>query len=260
MKTHTIFILLAFIGLASFGQSTPGELSFSFTSLPNDGNFSPRHVLAVWVENNEGNFVQTLKLRADRRVKYLYTWNQVSTGNTTDAVTGATLNSHETHKLNWDLTDASGNLVTDGDYKMRVEYTSEHAQGPLLEINFNKSTETVSLQPSNATYFENLSLTYTPESTTGLDKNISGENIRFWPNPANDFIKFTLNISQNEEINIGLYDLNLKKVAHIFSGSTSDGVKSFTWNLDKSLIKSGTYFIVLQGSNSIYAERIIILE
>jgi hypothetical protein len=260
MKKYIAFCYLAVFALVTNGQTTAGELSFGFTSLPNDGNFSPRHVLAVWVEDSGGKFIQTLKLRADKRKQYLYTWNNVTSGNTTDAITGATLNSHETHNLNWNLTDAGGNLIADGDYKIRVEYTSAHAQGPLLEIIFNKSAETLSLQPSNATYFENISLNYTPESTTGNAPSLLQEKIKYWPNPVKNFITFSLYFYEKEELSIGLYDINLKNVATIFSGDTPTGENSFTWNVDRSLIKPGNYFIVIQNSKSIYSERIIIVE
>jgi len=67
---------------------------------------------------------KTLKKRAANREQYLYTWRATSNQNVVDAVTGATLSSHETHRVTWDCRDTAGAVVPDGDYRIRVEFTS----------------------------------------------------------------------------------------------------------------------------------------
>ena len=42
---------------------------------------------------------------------------------------------------------ANGTLVDDGNYVLRVEYTSEHAQGPLMAVSFSKGTAPVTVTP-----------------------------------------------------------------------------------------------------------------
>jgi hypothetical protein len=248
-----------FISLSK-SQETQGNVSFSFTTTANDGSFSPKHVLAVWVENSGGSFVKTLKLNADKRKQYLYTWNSKSTGNTTDAITGATLSSHQSHSLNWNMHDVSGNVVSDGDYSLRVEYTSAHAQGPLLSVNFNKSTSSVSLQPSDASYFKTISLSWVPENTTGIGAGIFITTPRIWPNPIKD--KFSLEISSNSNqlIIISIYDMNLRKLQSLYEGYIEEGVTRKSFQIDNSSLKEGNYFIVFENGNSIHAEKVMILK
>jgi hypothetical protein len=153
------FAILVIFSLNAFAQ-TAGQLNFTITTLPNGNSYSPKHVLAIWVETESGTFVKTLKLNAGARKEYLFSWIASSSQNTTDAITGSTLESHITHNVSWNGTNISGTLVNDGNYKIIVEYTSEHAQGPKASFTFNKSNNQVSLQPSNETYFNNISLSF----------------------------------------------------------------------------------------------------
>ena len=56
---------------------TEGEMNFTVRTVTVNGNFSPKHVLAIWVEDSKG-FVLSRKLRAVKRKQYLYTWNTQS--------------------------------------------------------------------------------------------------------------------------------------------------------------------------------------
>jgi len=113
------------------------------------------------VEDADG-FVLTRKLRAEKRKEYLYTWNGKSAGNVTDASTGATLSSHQSHTVTWDCTDKDGAIVPDGVYKVYVEFTDAHIQGPLRMVAFTKGPEAVSLTPDDDTNFKDLSLLFEP--------------------------------------------------------------------------------------------------
>lgn len=162
------FFLLAFIVcFTSFVSdlksqtATDGEMTFSVSTVTANGNFSPRHVLAIWVEDQSG-FVLTRKLRGDNRKEYLYTWNNNSGGNVVDATTGATLSSHQTHTVTWDCRNVNGELVSDGEYKVIVEFTEEHAQGPLREVTFTKASGTVSLTPADDANFTDIELIFEP--------------------------------------------------------------------------------------------------
>ncbi|MEZ5197447.1 MAG: hypothetical protein R2764_13940 [Bacteroidales bacterium] len=70
--------LLFFLGYhATQAKSDPkasaGELTFSVRTVTENGNYAPRHVLAIWVEDANG-FVKTRKAMANQRKQYLYTW------------------------------------------------------------------------------------------------------------------------------------------------------------------------------------------
>jgi len=141
--------------------NTAGEVTFTVRTVPYTGNYAPKHVLAIWIENN-GDFVKTRKAMANQRKQYLYTWHAASNYNTVDAITGPTLNNHQTHTVSWDCTDLDGMIVPDGEYEIWVEFTDKHAQGPLYTIAFEKGTTSQSMSPPDETYFKDLELVYNP--------------------------------------------------------------------------------------------------
>ncbi len=153
-------------------ENTPGVVTFKVTTLPAGGTYSPRHVFAIWIEK-DGVFVKTRKAMANQRKQYLYKWAASSNYNVTDAITGATLTSHQTHTVQWNCTNVSGNVVPDGAYTLVVEFTDKHAQGPFYTIQFNKGTQPVLITPPNQTYLINMELTYTPDIVNG-DANCDG--------------------------------------------------------------------------------------
>lgn len=160
----TIGMLVSFSKPAKSAQ-TAGTVTFTFKTVTDNGTYSPKHVMAVWVEDSNG-FVKSRLVQAQQRKQYLYTWIAASGQNSVDAVTGATLSSHQQRTINWDCTDLSGNVVPDGDYTIRVEYTDKHAQGPLTAVTFTKAGSSVHLTPANQTYFTNMDLQYTPAAPT----------------------------------------------------------------------------------------------
>lgn len=145
-------------------ENTEGNMTFTVRTVTVNETFSPRHVLAIWVEDADG-FVLTRKLRADRRKQYLYTWNSNSGGNVTDANTGATLSSHQTHSVTWDCKDKDGTTVPDGEYKVYVEFTEAHKQGPLKELTFTKGPDALALTPEDDTNFKDMALQFEPAIT-----------------------------------------------------------------------------------------------
>jgi len=165
-------ILAVFLLLTSFSDgnkgsvrdNTPGIVTFTVKTVTENGTYSPKNILAIWVEK-DGVFVKTRKAMANQRKQYLYTWRASSNYNVIDAITGPTLTSHQTHTVEWDCTDVNGDVVPDGEYTMRIEYTDKHAQGPLYSISFMKGTEPVTINPANQPYFINMQLTYEPDVT-----------------------------------------------------------------------------------------------
>ncbi len=141
--------------------TSSGEISFTVRTVTQNGNYAPRHVLAIWVEDIDG-FVKTRKAMANQRIQYLYTWKASSNYNVVDAITGSTLTSHQTHTVTWDCTDVDGEIVPDGDYVIWVEFTEKHAQGPLFSLNFTKGPDPISVTPPDETYFKDIEFEFTP--------------------------------------------------------------------------------------------------
>ena len=138
-----------------------GEMTWTVRTVPNGANFSPKHVFAIWIEDENG-FVKTRKAMANQRKQYLYTWKAASNYNVVDAITGPTMTSHQTHTVTWDFTDLDGNIVPDGDYTVFTEYTSAHEQGPLTSTTFTKGPDSVLINPPDETYFKDMELSFVP--------------------------------------------------------------------------------------------------
>jgi len=155
--------------LSSFGQSstlqTSGNMSFTFKTVTYNGNFAPKHVLAVWIEDNSG-FIRTQKKHAAAQQQRLYTWIASSNQNEIDAITGSTINVHQTHTITWDCKDLNGNEVPDGDYTIWIEFTEKNIQGPIYSLTFTKDTAYQLLTPPDELNFIDIELEYTP--TPGL--------------------------------------------------------------------------------------------
>lgn len=147
---------------------TEGTAVFTVRTVTHNGNYAPDHVLAIWVTNESGQFVQTLKRRAASREQYLYQWISDSNRNDVDGTTGATLGSHQTHVLPWDCTDSAGAVVPDGTYRIHVEMTERNGQGPWTAdtLQFVKGPAPASATFPDQTNFRDLSLTYTPSVAT----------------------------------------------------------------------------------------------
>lgn len=223
--TTAIFTLLLLTSSILYSQDkTEGTLTFTIETMSNGGNYAPKHVLAIWIEDGNG-FIKTSKLRADKRKQYLYTWKSRSSENTVDAITGATLASHQSHTITWDGTDANGNVVPDGDYKVRVEFTDAHAQGPLYSLTFAKGIEEVTLSPANSGKFKNTSLSWKPAEIPAPEAGFSYT--------AND-----LNVTfVNSSVNADTYSWDFGDTN---TSTESDPVHTYAEN--------GTYHVVLEAT------------
>lgn len=227
--------------------NTPGEVTFTVKTITDNGNFAPKHVLAIWVEDDQG-FVKTRKLRANQRKKYLYTWRSVSGDNVVDATTGATMSSHQTHTIIWDCTDVDGNVVPDGDYTIYIEFTEKHAQGPIASFTFTKSIEEQHLTPDDEENFINISLDFIPETTDITD--IYENKLTVFPNPGNGL--FTIVLENSEALKLNVFNASGQKVFHQVYTEQSNQVQ-----LDLSNYHSGIYFVEVKQSNKSQMVKVI---
>ena len=85
--------------------ATAGQATFRVSTKTYGGHYSPRHVLAIWVADQQTNFVKTLKRQAQEQQAELDRWNTARKGWTrVDGVSGATLSTHTAHTVTWDCT------------------------------------------------------------------------------------------------------------------------------------------------------------
>ena len=138
------------------------SLSVTVTTASTGGQFAPRNIGAIWITNSSGAFVKTLAKWAAVRQQYLTAWNASSKANVVDAVTSATLSSHQTHKVTWNCTDASKAQVADGAYKVNFELTDKDATGPNYSAAFTKGPTGATVTPADASSFKSISVVFTP--------------------------------------------------------------------------------------------------
>jgi len=189
MRRRLILLILAFIYASLINAQTNGTLSVSVSTSSAGGNYAPRNIVAIWIEDNSGKFVKTLLAYANNRITHLNTW-QASTlaankeYNRTDAVTGATQSSHGTRTCSWNGTDYAGKLMVDGDYKVRMELTDKNLTGNIASYMITKGPNALTLTPANIASFSSVSLKWTT-STTGINPEVSESNTFIvYPNPA----------------------------------------------------------------------------
>jgi len=148
-----------------------GTLTVTFTSVDLRGRYAPRNIGAVWIESGSGTFVKTLERWASIRANDLRTWNSKSggwssffgigaTADELDAVSRATLRSHETHTLTWDMVDNNGQVVPDGAYKVGIDVADGSNQSTYVD--FDKGSAPVNVSLPSQTPSSNLTLTYQP--------------------------------------------------------------------------------------------------
>lgn len=139
---------------------TSRNMQFSFTTNAPGGPFAPAHVLAVWVESENGGFVRSLKVRAAQRIVYLYAWEAASQHNLTDAITGATITQHSDQVVDWNLQSYERNEVAPGNYKLMVEISDADSQGPLATFPFVFNDTVLIQSVGNMEFIEDVVIEY----------------------------------------------------------------------------------------------------
>lgn len=247
---YLLTLLISFFVLNSFGQ-TNGTLTFTVKTVAYSSPYSPKHILAIWVATGTGTWVKTRKFMSQSSLyrQYLTNFKNAtgSTYNATDAITGATLQSHVTHTVTWDGKNSSGTLVADGTYRVYIEYTSANATGKLYYLEFTKGPDTLILTPANQTYFQDISLTWVP-STIGVETTESVPDlITCYPNPFSGSMQISLSNNSGQISSVDIYDISGRPVRS-FSGLTP-GNNQITWNGKSNSgtdLPSGIYFISVQ--------------
>ena len=126
-----------------------GELLVSFTYQPSSSSQAKRPYVAVWVEDADGNLVDTISLwyeQGGKGAKYLSDlsqWYQAS-GASDTTMSGATRVAGD-YTVAWDGTDADGNLVAAGDYTLYIESAREHGPTSLTSGTITISDEGFSI-------------------------------------------------------------------------------------------------------------------
>ena len=132
------------------------QLHVRVRTSPFGGEYAPRHVGAIWIEDARGEFVKTIERWGKTRARNLTRWYAASNGNVVDAVTSATATSHTTHDRIWNLGNLERCEIAAGDYKLVMEHTDQDASGASIELPFTKGQVPVTLMPPDDAYFHDL--------------------------------------------------------------------------------------------------------
>jgi len=189
MKKITLLLLLLPFFANPLSAQTDGDLNVSTFTSEAGGSYAPRNVVAIWIENENGDFVKTLLAFAQSRKTHLNTW-QASTAaagtefNTADAITGPTVNNHATRECMWNATDYNGNIVADGNYFVRMELTDKNGTGNFNSFAFTKGEMEELQTPAEVPSFGSINIHWIP-SGVGITEQQALDTYQISNNPGN---------------------------------------------------------------------------
>ncbi|MFC0877644.1 DUF2271 domain-containing protein [Saccharicrinis sp. FJH2] len=221
------------------------------------GPYTPKHVMAIWIVDATGNYVNSLAVYGNERLGNLWAWWAASKGLKADAITGATQLQFQTYSVTWNLKDYNENTVPDGTYVMWVEATSDDWEGPNYSFEFTVGGSAYTLKPEGNTHFTNLELGYVTNDNTPVSKVFSQAEIEVYPNPVQSEIVLKSHLSMPALAHIDLVDLSGKTVDGLFSGMIFAGDQTLTFSRDP-MIKTGNYFITLKTDRFIWTKKIVL--
>lgn len=176
-----------------------------------------------------------------------------------DAISNATKSSHTTHTATWNVKNFNSVAVPNGSYKLRVELTDKHAQGPLYSLDFNIGDSTGSINPADKNYFHNIELSWLSTVTSvesGID--IGYELLQNYPNPFNPTTTIGYSIPQRSFVQLKIYDILGNEMSSLINEEMPKG--SYKIKFNASFLKSGIYFYRLQTENYKKTKKLILLR
>lgn len=246
MKNFILPLLVVF-AMFQLSAQTNGKLDVSVVTSSAGGNYAPRNIIAIWIEDSSGNFVKTLLAYADKRIQHLNTWEKSTSSknimyNRTDAITGATQSNHSTRNCTWDGTDYNKKLVSDGTYFVCMELTDKNSTGNYSKFEFAKGADN-SVTPVNVASFSSVKISWKAAQTVDVEEIKVHENIQVFPNPTKNMI----NINGGEIIDLEILNLS---GAVVFN--SSDATK-----IDMGDFKSGIYLLRIKTKSGLVVKKLI---
>ena len=183
---------------------------------------------------------------AQNRRTHLNTWQATTNAagteyNTTDAITGATRNSHNTRSCYWDGADYNGFAVADGSYFVWMELTDKNATGNYSSFQFTKGEDDQSLNPDDVPSFASISINWDAILASVYTQN-DFPDIIIQPNPTKGI--FTVKGENVKEVEI-----------RTISGELIS--KSNSTIVDISNEKSGFYLITITTNKTRVVKKLI---
>lgn len=226
---------------------TNGTLAVSVITSSAGGNYAPKNIVAIWIEDSSGKFVKTLLAYANTRKTHLNTWESstVTAGsafNVTDAISGATQSGHGTLTCQWNGKDYSGKLMTDGNYNVRMELTDKNGTGNIASFTFSKGPNAQKLSPPSVPSFSSVSLSWSSSVTGNKPELTTSNTFLVYPNPGTG--QFT--VIGDDIIGLEVKDLSGKTI-----------LKSKTPIIDLTDKSKGIYMVSIKTGKETVVKKII---
>lgn len=125
-----------------------------------------------------------------------------------------------------------------------IEFTDQHAQGPIDSIAFNISGTSQHVTQADQSFFKNISLDYNPAITSITDNTIENQILSVYPNPNNGFFHVTLTTEEQSIITLRVLDMRGAVIHQELI--QSDKIDNYPVQL--SNFSKGTYILELANS------------
>ncbi len=110
------------------------------------------------------------------------------------------------------------------------------------------------ITPPSITYIDSVRYLF-----IGVDENrIAKSGFRVYPNPVTEQFSIDLDIEDNQNVSVSLYNTEGIKVADLFNGMQRGGNTKLTFGIAQFDMKKGLYFVVVRVGDKRYAEKLIV--
>jgi hypothetical protein len=130
--------------------STQMTVDFTYSADSTDGRVLNPYI-AVWVEDKDGNLVQTISVwfmqgeKGQRYLQHLSSWNTLATESNAEVSTSGATRPAGTYSVVWDGTGIDGGLVAEGEYVLYIESAREHGPHSISSVPIVLGAEGVSV-------------------------------------------------------------------------------------------------------------------
>ena len=258
----SLFLSISLMVGATLSAQTTGTLTLAFSQTPHTSYQGTKNVMAVWIESSTGTFVKTRARNAGGGTSdHLAVWAVKAGGsagncmaancNVLGATTGATLSNFGNRNFSWDGTDASGNVVPDGTYKIIVESTWNHGSAATTTrtYTFVKGAAQDVQTPASDANFTNISLAWNPAGS-GLVEKTPEMLVSVKPNPSANGI---FNVEFNYATRISAMNLAGEEVYAV-----DVKMNEVSKEVDLSSLTSGVYFICVTNGSAVSKNKVVI--
>ena len=257
-------IILCIAASIQLNAQTSGTMTFTFTQTAASSQ-ATKNVLAVWIEDANGNFVKTrMRFWGNSTNDHLPDWVSKSAKNTTDAITGATLKSTTSptafgvKTVSWDGTNISGAIVPDGTYKIFVESAwcnpepANNTHKFISSFTFVKGPSASTVNPSDVN-LSAITISWAP-STAGLEEFLLSNDLQIFPNPSTGII--VLNPSKSFEAKSVIISNSLGMQVMELNNQYIDA----NTKLDLSKLPNGIYLIDFILENGVKFTKSVVIK